>query len=321
MATEDKQAVASSASTGAESVASRLPDETWIQILAPLDYRRLMRIRRVSKRFKRLVEVRHRLLFPPLPAAGGRADISLAPSLVYFVIVQDQKFDRKLFRRRPVGGELKPGKKVAIHPLLSSVDCVHLTVNYATILRGCYNDQSVSRHDRDDEPAAPSAAPASSSGEGDSHGSTSAQPQPVSNDDAANSSQEASAVKKPDDDRLMEFNGLEYPAADEFATSPACKELKISMMGEYGFSKNDDIIVKDSTGVKCDRVLTAIAKYWAKAAAAGVARQVRADWGWPKERKVCRNEALGDHSFFEGWASAVVKQNGSVYLEARSFGS
>ncbi|GAA5853035.1 hypothetical protein JCM9279_003790 [Rhodotorula babjevae] len=286
MASEDKHAAASSASTGTEPIASRLPDETWIQILGPLDYRRLMRIRRVSKRFKRLVE--------------------------------DQKFDRKLFRRRPVGGELKPGKKVAIHPLPSSVDCVHLTVNYATVLRGCYQDQNVSKRDLKDEPAPKTTPGASSSEDGDKNGSMSAQLPPVVDDGKPESSQEAPSSKSND---VNEYNGLEYPAADEFATSPACKELRVDMMGEYGFSKNDEIVVKDSTGIKCDRVLVAIAKYRAKAAPAGAAKQARAEWGWPKDRKVCRNEALGDHSFFEGWESAVVKQNGAVYLAARSFGS
>ncbi|GAA5891700.1 hypothetical protein JCM8208_007373 [Rhodotorula glutinis] len=290
MASDDKHADASSAASATEPIASRLPAETWIQILSSLDYRRLQRIRRVSKRFKRLVE--------------------------------DQKFDRKLFRRRPVGGELKPGKKVAIHPLLSSVDCVFLAVNCATVLRGCYRDQSVSRYDLYDLPASPSVSSEDDSDDDNKNGSSLAKLPPVSNEAKPESPQEASAGKvDDDDDDVREFNGLEYPASDEFATSPACKELKIRMMGEYGFSKNDDIVVKDATGIKCDRVLVAIAKYWAKAAPAGAARQARAEWGWPKERKVCRNEVLGDHSFFEGWEEAVVKQNGSVYLEALGFGS
>ncbi|GAA5933919.1 hypothetical protein JCM3775_000323 [Rhodotorula graminis] len=290
MATVDKLADASSAASApslGEAIASRLPDETWTQILASLDYRRLLRMRRVCKRFKRLVE--------------------------------DQKF--KLFRRGFIGGELKPGKKVAIHPLLSSVDCVGVTVTWAAVLSGCYHDQSISRHDHDDVAAAPSSPSASSNSDGDEDDSTSAKLALGSHAAEHKSSQEVPAVKDDASDDLKEFNGLEYPAAEEFATSPACKELRVSMMGEHGFSKNDEIVVKDSTGVKCDRVLKAIAKYWAKAAPAAAARQVRAENGWPKEHKVCRNEVLSDHRFFEGWRPAVVKANGSVYLEALRFGS
>lgn len=198
----------------------------------------------------------------------------------------------------PVGGELKPGKKVALHPLLEVVDCVRVQHDDAMIMPGFYKDPSVSRKELEDDPVDKTAT---SREDKDKDGA---------DDDEAKG-----------DGELKDWNGLDYPAAREYATSPACKALEVSMMGQYGFSRNESFVVRDASGVRCDKVLKAIAAYWCKPAPAGAANRARREWGWPKSRKVVKREALGDHSFFEGWSKPVVQKDGSVYLEANPLGS
>ncbi|KPV71976.1 uncharacterized protein RHOBADRAFT_56119 [Rhodotorula graminis WP1] len=79
---------------------SQLPAELLLMILGQLDYFDLKRVRRVCKAFDTLVK--------------------------------DPKFDRVLFRQgvKP----LKPGQKVALHPILDLVDCMWVTATTATLM-------------------------------------------------------------------------------------------------------------------------------------------------------------------------------------------
>ncbi|BGP43248.1 hypothetical protein JCM10449v2_007276 [Rhodotorula kratochvilovae] len=226
-----KGAPASPVMPGSPPIALRLPDEMWIKILDRLSYNEIVRDQRICKKIHRLV--------------------------------QDKRFDGKLFRRG-VGGKLKQGAKLKLHPIMDQVDCVRVTKDEVLIF--CYS--------------------ASSNGEGS-----------------------------------KDFNGYDYPAAQAFVTSPACKSLEISMFEDWGHGRTETFVVKDAQGVKVEKALKAIARFWAEDVPPRMTAQVRRPGGWGKDEKITRVHCLGDHSFFEGWHIPSVRKGETVYLEARSFGS
>ena len=110
------------------------------------------------------------------------------------------------------------------------------------------------------------------------------------------------------------LNAFDYPAADEFATAPACTKLKLEM--------NERKCGTVTNGVTVRQVMKRAIKYWTAPVRGNVANQVRRQWGWAADHPVARRYTLGDHCFFEGWDYAKVQADGStVVLASRWFGS
>jgi hypothetical protein len=113
-----------------------------------------------------------------------------------------------------------------------------------------------------------------------------------------------------------DLNAFDYPAADEFATAPACTKLKLEM------NERKCGTVTNQNGVTVRQVMKRAIKYWTGTVTGNVANQVRRQWGWAADHPVTRRYTLGDHCFFEGWDYAKVQADGStVVLASHWFGS
>lgn len=118
-----------------------------------------------------------------------------------------------------------------------------------------------------------------------------------------------------DSDKVIELNGFDFAAADEFATAPACTKMKLEMNERKCGS------VSNVNGVTARQVIKAALKYWNGPVTGNVATRVRSEWQWPANHPVTRFDTLGDHRFFEGWEYGQVGADGTVTLHARWFGS
>lgn len=87
-----------------------LPDELWINILLQLDYFQLKKVTRVSKMFKRFIQVRP----SRLPSLPNSIDL----------VSQDPEFDKVLFRAPPPSPPLPEGESLTVHPVLEATECI-----------------------------------------------------------------------------------------------------------------------------------------------------------------------------------------------------
>ncbi|GAA5990450.1 hypothetical protein JCM10908_007378 [Rhodotorula pacifica] len=114
-------------------------------------------------------------------------------------------------------------------------------------------------------------------------------------------------------DRL---NAFDYPAADEFATAPACTKIKLEMNERKCGS------ISCETGITVRQVLKRALEYWNTPVTGQAANQIRREWHWDANHLVTRRYTLGGHCFFEGWEYARVQSDGvTVVLASRWFGS
>lgn len=114
---------------------------------------------------------------------------------------------------------------------------------------------------------------------------------------------------------MIELNGFDFAAADEFATAPACTKMKLEMNERKCGS------VSNANGITVRQVIKAALKYWNGQVTGAIASRVRTEWQWPANHPVTRLDTLGDHRFFEGWEAARIGTDGTVTLHARWFGS
>lgn len=119
---------------------------------------------------------------------------------------------------------------------------------------------------------------------------------------------------------LLRFKGgnliaSDYPAADEFATTPACTKIKLEM---------DDRkcgTIRSPNDVRVRHVMNRAIKYWNAPATGNVALQIRREGGWPLGHLVTRSYALDEDCLFNGWDYAKVQVDGiAVVLASHPFG-
>ncbi|GAA5853040.1 hypothetical protein JCM9279_003791 [Rhodotorula babjevae] len=116
-----------------------------------------------------------------------------------------------------------------------------------------------------------------------------------------------------------ELNAFDYPhALNQFATSPACKRLEMSLFPPED-PRRDTVVIKDAQGVRCAKVTEHFATYWQGPAPADAAAAVRRYEGLPRNAKVTRGHARGQEIAFYGWQPPVAQDDGSVLVEGGGF--
>ncbi|GJN92837.1 hypothetical protein Rhopal_005875-T1 [Rhodotorula paludigena] len=108
---------------------------------------------------------------------------------------------------------------------------------------------------------------------------------------------------------------FEYPAVDEFATSPSCDIVNLHV------NTAKTVPVTDRNGVKVRRVLQRLGKHWSSKPTRFVAEQLAAQEGVDPD-KTTWLLALGDHNGWAGWKEAFTENEGmAVELHASWFDS
>ena len=115
------------------------------------------------------------------------------------------------------------------------------------------------------------------------------------------------------------LDALDYPIAlNSFATSPACRVLKLSLFPRRD-PRFETVVVVDRQGVRCAKVLQSFATYWDGPAPTAAAAAVRRDEGLSRTAEVSRDDARGQELAFEGWSDPAVWPGGTVVVEGGGF--
>ncbi|GAA6017642.1 hypothetical protein JCM10207_001233 [Rhodosporidiobolus poonsookiae] len=118
-----------------------------------------------------------------------------------------------------------------------------------------------------------------------------------------------------EEDGYKEASILDYPCADEYATNPSSRKIKMHMGAGVKASNKEGVKVRD--------VIEAVAKMWSSHPPDYVREQVvEANWDWNPDAKVADVtwlDTLSDHRFWEGMQSARVTSEDEVLLEHHWF--
>lgn len=106
------------------------------------------------------------------------------------------------------------------------------------------------------------------------------------------------------------LNIYNYPAVNEFATSPAAKSITVDLMV-------DSFALKSKRGVTVKQVLLGVAKMWDQPVPPGVGWGGGEDW----EEDLDLRGALGDRNGWQGWDAALATSNGRVILSTSGYDS
>lgn len=124
--------------------------------------------------------------------------------------------------------------------------------------------------------------------------------------------------KKPvtyaDIDRNSERTAFDYPAAEEFATNPACSVMLVHL------NTSKALPVTDRNGVKVKRLLQRLSWYWNAKPPLDIRYTVASQLELDPE-KVGWIDTLGDRCGWAGWEFGKVEDDGSVHLHANWYDS
>ncbi|KAK4330093.1 Salivary gland secretion 1 [Rhodotorula toruloides] len=126
------------------------------------------------------------------------------------------------------------------------------------------------------------------------------------------------ADKKPvtyaDIERDSERTAFDYPAAEEFATHPACSVMLVHL------NTSKALPVTDRNGVKVKRLLQRLSCYWNAKPPLDIRYTVASQLEMDPD-KVGWIDTLGDHCGWTGWEFGKVEDDGSVHLHANWYDS
>lgn len=109
------------------------------------------------------------------------------------------------------------------------------------------------------------------------------------------------------------LNAFDYPAADDFATAPACTKIKIVMNDEHECGT-----VTCPSGVTVRQVMKRILEYWNAPVTDKVAAAVRKEFNMRKNYPVIQRTWSNwmEFDLYDGWKYAKVKADGVTVLLA-----
>ena len=109
------------------------------------------------------------------------------------------------------------------------------------------------------------------------------------------------------------LNPFDYPAADEFATAPACTKIEIVMSDEYECGT-----VICQSGITVRQVLKHVLEYWNAPVTDDVADEVRKEFDlrtdYPIKKRTWNN--WKEFDLYDGWKYAKVQADGVTVLLA-----
>ncbi|GAA6002854.1 hypothetical protein JCM10207_001868 [Rhodosporidiobolus poonsookiae] len=115
-----------------------------------------------------------------------------------------------------------------------------------------------------------------------------------------------------DDNEELDWNAFDYPATQDFATSPACRRMVVFL--DQGGSTE----VENENGITVLDFLTELSEYWTGSSEARLPGQTR-DWSKAPRGAV---DWLVDKNGWTGWASGPwMRDDGFVQLVAGGFDS
>lgn len=108
-------------------------------------------------------------------------------------------------------------------------------------------------------------------------------------------------------------DAFEYPAANEFATAPACTYMHVEL------GTGDPLWVRDPTGITVRLLVTKLADFWTQPPSHRHAQAVRQYYGYGQDVDVTKWDILGEWTGWSGWLPAEVDEGGCVCLTANQY--